>query len=361
MPPKWRAGHAQHAAADVPEVAGQRGQREDRAHRRAGAAVALQSEAEADRGRPRVREAGARARRRSRRGRPQISAARSTGHSARRASSSRPALGVALEPLAILGALVEHDAHEPERERGVGARARGDVLVAALGRVGAQRIDRDDVRAAALRSEHEAPLVQVRREQVGAPQDHELRVLEVLRIHADGAAVGRVAARARGGRADRRPQSRGAERGEQARPHDPALHHALGAREVVRQHGFGAVRARSRARRPAALALERLVPADLLELALALGADAAQRMRHAAGPVDGVQVAVDLGAERAVRERMLRGRRAARPRGRPRPRPATSRCPGSPAGRPRARSSAWAESTAGDGRSRPPGHALERT
>ena len=69
---------------------------------------------------------------------------------------------------------------------------RRDVLVAALGRVGAQRVDRDDVRAAALRREHEAPLVEVRREQVRAPQDHQPRVLEVLGVHADGAAVGRA-------------------------------------------------------------------------------------------------------------------------------------------------------------------------
>ena len=116
-----------------------------------------------------------------------------------------PALGVAREPVAVLGALVEHRAHEAERERRVGARARREVLVAALGGVGAQRVDRDDVRAAPLRREHEAPLVEVRREQVRAPQDHEPRVLEVLGIHADRAAVGRAQGGARGRGADRRP------------------------------------------------------------------------------------------------------------------------------------------------------------
>ena len=214
-----------------------------------------------------------------------------------------PALRVAREPVAILGALVQHGAHQPERERRVGARAGRDVLVAARGGVGAQRVDRDDVRAALLRREHVAPLVEIGGEQVGAPQDHEVRVLEVLGIHADRAAVGGLQRGAGGRGADRRAQARGAHRGEQARAHDPALHHALGAREVVRQHRLGAVpldrRAQAGRRR-----LDRLVPADALEAPLALGADSPQRMDDPVGVVQRVEVAVDLGAERAVRERI---------------------------------------------------------
>ena len=280
MPPKWPPVMHSDAAADVAEVAGERGQREDRAHRGPGAAVPLQPEAEADRGRPRVREPAPERDARARPGRPQTAAARSTGHSARRASSSGQPSRAARQPVAVLGALVEHDPHQPERERRVGARARREVLVAALGGVGAQRVDRDDVRAAPLRRQHEPPLVQVRREQVGAPQDHELRVLEVLGVHAHGAAVGGAQRGAGGRRADRRLQARGAERGEQARPHDPALHHALGAGEVVRQHRLGAV-ALDRRAQPGGARLDRLVPADLLEASLALGADAAQRVRAA--------------------------------------------------------------------------------
>ncbi len=82
------ARHAQDAAADVPEVARERGQRENRADRRAGTAVPLQPETDADRRGARVREPPARARERRSTGSPQISAARSTGHSASRASSS---------------------------------------------------------------------------------------------------------------------------------------------------------------------------------------------------------------------------------------------------------------------------------
>ena len=93
-----------------------------------------------------------------------------------------PALGVTGEPLAVLGALVEHGAHEPERECGIGARSWREMLVAALGSVRAQRVDCDHVRPAPLRGQHEAPLVEVGGEQVRAPQDHEPRVLEVLRL-----------------------------------------------------------------------------------------------------------------------------------------------------------------------------------
>ena len=284
----------------MPEVAGQRGQGEDRAHRRTGAAVPLQAEAEADGRRPRVREPPAE--RDDALDREPAGLGRALDRPLGQARLELgPALAAAREPLAILRALVEHDAHEPERQRRVGAGPRREVLVAALGRVGAQRIDRDDVRAPALRREHEAPLMEVRREQVRAPQDHELRVLEVLGIHAHGAAVGRAQRSAGGGRADRRLQARGAERGEQARAHDPALHHALGAGEVVREHRLGAVRV-DRGAQPGGRRVERLVPADLLERALALGADPAQRVGHAPGPVDRVEVAVDLRAERPVRE-----------------------------------------------------------
>src|SRR4029077_13171483 len=50
--------------------------------------------------------------------------------------------------------------------------------------------------------------------------------------------------------------------------------------------------------------LDGLVPADLLEAPLALGSDATPRMRHAARAAPRVPEAVDLGAERAVVERV---------------------------------------------------------
>ena len=181
---------------------------------------------------------------------------------------------------------------------------RRDVLVAALGGVGAQRVDADDVRAVLLRLEHEAPLVQVRREQVRAPEDHELRppmssgskpteAPIVERSAALAAAVQIVS-----------PQARGAKGREEARARRPALDDAHRAREVVGQHGLRPV-AVDRASDAGGRELERLVPGDPLEAPFALGADPPLRVRQPVGAVESVEVVVDLAAERAPGERVL--------------------------------------------------------
>ena len=181
------ARHAQQAAADVPEVTGQRGQRQDRAHRRAGAAVALQAEPEPDRrtaacarsaarARPRARPAGRRSRPRARRGHSASRASSSGQPSVWRSSQSRSSAPSSsttrMRPSASAASVP-----------GRGARCSSQRLAVSR----AQRVDRDDVRAGLLRGQHEAPLVEVRREQVGAPQQDQPRVLEVLGIHAHGA------------------------------------------------------------------------------------------------------------------------------------------------------------------------------
>ena len=178
-----------------------------------------------------------------------------------------PALGVALEPVAILGALVEHDAHEAERERGVRAGPRREVLVAAARpcrvRSGSIATTCAPACCAASTKRHWWRFVESRL----APHSRiSLRVLEVLGIHAHGAAVGGAQRGARGRRADRRLEPRRAERGEQPRPHDPALDHALGAGEVVRQIDSRAVPLDRRAQ-AGGDRVERLVPADPLERA----------------------------------------------------------------------------------------------
>ena len=58
---------------------------------------------------------------------------------------------------------------------------------------------------------------------------------------------------------------------------------------------------------------ERVVPADPLEPPLALGADAAQRVQQPVGRARVVEVAGDLGAQRAARERVVGA--AAQPHG----------------------------------------------
>ena len=68
--------------------------------------------------------------------------------------------------------------------------------------------------------------------------------------------------------------------------------------------------ARDRASDPVGRELERLVPGDALEAPFALGADPPLRVQKPIGPVESVEVVVDLAAERAPGERVLAVRRA---------------------------------------------------
>ena len=247
----------------------------------------------------------------------------------------RPPDRVALEPVDVGRALVEHRAHEPQRERGIGPRQRRDVLVAAGGRLGPDRIDGDEVGPASTGLEQELPHVHVRVEGVRPPEDHELRVDHVLGVVADSGAERRVARGMGGCGAEVRVQLRGAEVAEQPRPERPALDVPHRARVVVREDRLGPV-ALDGALEALRREPQRLLPRDLLETALALAPDAAQRMQEAVRRVDGVEVAVDLAAQRAAVNGWSRSPAARLPvRCRP-PRSATSRCPGNRAGRIRA-------------------------
>ena len=106
--------------------------------------------------------------------------------------------------------------------------------------------------------------------------------------------------------ADRGAQAGRAEVGEQALAHRPALHVTHRAGEVVRQDG----------RRPVALdggaqpgrdPLDRLRPAGppVRRRPDALGPDPDHRVGQPVGPVDRVQVPVDLAAQRAPGERVV--------------------------------------------------------
>ena len=76
------------------------------------------------------------------------------------------------------------------------------------------------------------------------------------------------------------------------------LHQAERAAVAVRQDRLGAEAGDDLL--PAAADLgEGFVPGDALPLAAALGADAAQRIQHAVGVVDVIEVGADLGAEPA--------------------------------------------------------------
>jgi hypothetical protein len=110
----------------------------------------------------------------------------------------RPADGVTLEPVAVGGALVEHGTHEAERQSGVGAGEGRDVLVAARGRLGSNRVDGHEVGSAASCLEHELPLMHVGVERVRPPQDHELRLGDVLGVEPHRRAERDVASGVRG-------------------------------------------------------------------------------------------------------------------------------------------------------------------
>src|SRR5262249_20593184 len=51
--------------------------------------------------------------------------------------------------------------------------------------------------------------------------------------------------------------------------------------------------------------VERFVPADSFEAALALGADSTHRIKDSIGVVDALEVACDFGAKKALRRRMI--------------------------------------------------------
>src|SRR6185437_1994319 len=167
--------------------------------------------------------------------------------------------------------------YDAERKRRVGARQRCDVDVALLGRRAAIRIDRNELRAAPLRFLCARPEVQARRDRIAAPDDDEAAVLELLDVHADRGADDRGPSRLAGGRADRAIEKRCAQAMEEATIHRRALEQPHRSRVAVRKDRLRAV-ARPGDRLEALCDLvERLVPRDAREAALALGADAAHR------------------------------------------------------------------------------------
>ena len=139
------------------------GQGEDRADRLAGAVVALQPQPDADGrgagGRDALAEPSARPRRRARTPRRR---ARPTTQPSRASSSGQPTVCASSHSRSAAPAS-QHVAHQAEGQRGVGARQRRDVLVAA-GRRCRCGSDRWPPRArrACCASLHERPLVQVR-------------------------------------------------------------------------------------------------------------------------------------------------------------------------------------------------------
>ncbi len=297
------AARQQQAAGRIAPVAGQRRQAGDRAHRVAAAARALHAVVQADGARPHVPvvvrqpfdDAGADAA--DGRDPLRVVAQRALGQ---RVEAER----VAVDIVAVEPAFADQDVHDAEGQRPVGPRQRRNVLVAALGRQRAVRIDGDQARAAPLGLLRPAPQVQVGGHRIAAPEDDLAAVLELLHVHADAGAQRVAQPEGAGLGADGAVEAAGAEPVEEALRHRLALHQTHRSGVAVRNDGLRI--ARRDGAQPHRDLVDRPVPGHRLEAAGALAADAPQRRQHAVGVVAAFQVAADLGAQRAAGGRMVR-------------------------------------------------------
>ena len=96
-----------------------------------------------------------------------------------------PAERVALDEVAVLRALAQHDVQEPERQRGVGSGDQRQVAVRGVGRARPGRVDDHQMGAVPARRRDGAPQMMVGGQCVAAPEDDELREAEGLGIHPD--------------------------------------------------------------------------------------------------------------------------------------------------------------------------------
>jgi len=294
-----------HAATWAPPVAGERGQARDGAHRHAAARVALQPVVDADERRP-CRTILARERADGLRGQPR------DGPGALRRPLFQPraqlvvAQGVARDVVRVHQLLGHQHVHHGERQRGVGAGANGEPLVALLGRARADGVDGDDAGAVGPRAQHERPQVRVAGERVGAPQQHQVALGQPLAVGAQVGAHGHAHAHRAGLGADGARQLRGPERVEEAPIHGAALHQPHRAGIGVGQDGLRPVCRGGDGAQPVGDLVERLVPGDASEPAAALGTHAPHGMEQPLRVIGTLQVPVHLGAEEAGGERVGR-------------------------------------------------------
>mmetsp|Transcript_26216 Transcript_26216/g.61865 ORF Transcript_26216/g.61865 Transcript_26216/m.61865 type:complete len:371 (-) Transcript_26216:639-1751(-) len=283
--------------------AGQAGQQRDQPHRIAATAHALQAVVHADgRGGGRAVVAGQAAH--------LVGAdAADLGHplgrpGQRLGAQLLPAVDMAVDVVLVQPVVRDQLMHQAQRQRAVGARQHGDVLVAFVGRLGLARVDADQLGAVTLGLVGISPEVQVGRDAVAAPDDDELGAREMPRVHAELVAIGGRQAGRAGGGTNGAVQPRGAQRIPQAAGHGFALDQAHGAGIAV---GLDALRvARRDGLQPRGDVGQRLGPAHAHKgRRLGLFADALERMQQALRVVGALGVARDLGAQRTMRAGML--------------------------------------------------------
>ncbi len=197
--------------------------------------------------------------------------------------------------------------HHAERQRRVRARHQREVLVALVGGGAAVGVDRDQRRAAAFRLLRAGPEMQVRHDRVAAPDEDQLAVRELLDVGAhrrpdrgDPAGLARR-------RADRAVEQRRAEPVEEAAVHRAVLQQPHRSRVGIGDDGLRTVARGGDRREFRGDRVERLVPADSLEAAFTLAADALHRMQHALGRIGALEVMRDLRAKHAGGRRMVGG------------------------------------------------------
>ncbi len=210
---------------------------------------------------------------------------------------------VAGQVVMVQQVFLDQHVHHAQRQGRVRARHQGDVLVAFFRRQRAVGVDGNQSGAAPLGFLGPGPEVQVGSDGIAAPDQDQPGILELFQVGADGGAHRVLVPRRAGRGADGAVQQRCPQPVEEAGRHRLALQQAHGAAIAVGQDGF---------RRPRGDGLEaagdggqRLVPADALELALALLAHPAQRMQQALGVVGALRVARHLGAQHAGRGGMV--------------------------------------------------------
>jgi hypothetical protein len=201
--------------------------------------------------------------------------------------------------------LVDDDVHHAQGERRVGARADRNMPVGLTRGARPDRVDHHQLRAVLPRFGDERPVMQVGADGVAGPEDNVFGVFETFRVHARGRADRHEIRRARGGIAECPLADRGAEPVEEGVPGIQAVQDSLGAEVAVRQD-------RGRPRflddgRPSLLYRgQRLVPGDPFEPAAALGPRPPHRIQQPIGAVDTLFVVVDLHAQAAAGEGMIR-------------------------------------------------------
>ena len=240
-------------------------------------------------------------------GMPVIALTRSGGYSRDARAELVEAERVRGDVVAILEPSLEQHVHHPERERGVGAGANRDPLVALRGGARSNRIDGDDRRALGPCLEHERPQVRIRRQRVRPPEQHEVALGNAFGVGADVRADRHAHADGAGHRADRAVEHRRADEVEESPVHRRALDHPHRAGVRIGQDRLRSV-ARTRGSRSAASAISSSASSHETRsnLPRALWADAAQRVQEPIAMVGSLDVAIDLGAEKAAGERVIR-------------------------------------------------------